>query len=444
MSLVLVAGSAPLLVLAGVAESHAATNAMGAATVQGATLTAGSSGNDIVILVSALGETQSGVLSIRIPKPANGVPWSTPQKSDPLGQGYVSRSVNGCTVRQPKVNGTAPGPFTIKLTYSCPQFKTFDVAYSNVTAPTLAQKYKFASKVKPDGSNAFVSTQDQPATVVKAGAASKLNVAAPAMMIPTGVIARENMSVRAVDTYGNIVKSVNGTATLSYQHTCADEEWSHLGVEPSSITLTKGSGTQVWDPPFMSLIPGVTPGTCYNGTHQVQAITTVKATLGGLQGQGSNRVRVRDPLAGYKLASQVCDGGPGWIFTDPGTGDQFCMAEIQVSVVTGDSGTGFTLNGVAINQNSQPIAKVTAQTSSLIQGPIVIDSTVEPNAAPATVASCEAFNENPDIGDIDCNFYETTANLEPTAPVMVDASNPSRMAVFYEFDFSDFGCTTTC
>ena len=323
----------------------------------GETTEAGSSGNELRIGFSFdpfLTQVE-GTISIRIPKPASGTSWTTPQTTDSALPGFVSRLKETCTrVGVPKVNGTAPGPFTLKVAIDCPGTATFAVSYGNVTSPTLAARYNFVTKYKPIGTPTFMSLGTKPIFNVVAGPGVGLSVAVPSLAIIEGMEPTQKMTVRAVDGYGNTAKTVNGSAALSYAVNCTSD-MDHVGVQPASITLTNGQGSRSWTPPFMNKYPGVAAGSCYVGTQLRPAITRVTATLNGLNGSGSNRVRSLVPIPGG--AVDACNGIPGVVLRTPG-GKDACATTFLVDEVTTGSAGGLVIVGTLRDADGDPIEKV--------------------------------------------------------------------------------------
>ena len=204
----LIASSAVLITqMAVAAPSNAGTTSTVKAVVNsGASTTVGTTGHTLGIGFTFdpfLGP-YTGTISIRIPKPASGTAWTTPQTTDPLLPGYVSRNKGTCPrVTVPRVTGTAPGPFTIKVTINCSGSANFSISYEDVTSPTLAARYKFLTRYKPTG-GVFLTLRPQPFFTVVHGPATSLTVAVPSFSIVDGIDPRQLMGVRAVDQYGNL------------------------------------------------------------------------------------------------------------------------------------------------------------------------------------------------------------------------------------------------
>jgi hypothetical protein len=111
------------------------------------------------------------------------------------------------------------------------------------------------------------------------------------------------ISVNALDAYGNLARSLSGTIPLSYLHTCQD--LIGTGVEPASVQVIKGSGSVVWTPPHL-LSPD-----CYDiHGRPVRARTKVTATFGSLVGFDTNAVLYTTAAAGRVDAA--CNGEAGW------------------------------------------------------------------------------------------------------------------------------------
>ncbi len=170
-----------------------------------ASTTAASTGNAFTFKVTAAAAV-SGKLSLAVPSG-----WTTPQGTNSRGRGYVAIQRLTCTSA---ARAAAISKGVILVSFTCAKGESFSVSYggtaasSEVTAPRTAGKYTYTTKAKI-GSAGFTPLAAQPVVTVQPGSAVRLNVTGLPGSVTAGT--PQNVTVTAVDAYGNTATGFRGT-----------------------------------------------------------------------------------------------------------------------------------------------------------------------------------------------------------------------------------------
>jgi hypothetical protein len=198
-----------LLVLAG-STGAVGRLGIGQMTVTPTRVAAGSTGNDIMLIFTADSAALSGQTIVDIPRG-----WTLPQRTNPAAPGYVQLQPAGCTSA---TRITRIVDRRIAITTVCSRRQAYRLLYQHATAPRLsADGYVFLTQTRPASSSRKVvfrplGPKKQPVVRVRGAAASAL------FMTVTSVATAGvpyNVTVRAIDPYGNNAADYAGTITLT-------------------------------------------------------------------------------------------------------------------------------------------------------------------------------------------------------------------------------------
>ena len=202
-----------VLVLA--ASSGAAGRAgVGRMSVTPNRVSAGSTGNELVLTFTADSAAVSGVAIVDVPRG-----WTPPQRTNPNGNGYVELQPTGCASAT-RITGIVGRRITIATT--CARKHFFKLLYHHASAPLLAADgYIFLTQTRPTAPKTGarkkvlfkpLGPRKQPVVRVRGAGVSSL------FMTLTSVSTAGtpfSATVRAIDQWGNNAADYTGTVTLT-------------------------------------------------------------------------------------------------------------------------------------------------------------------------------------------------------------------------------------
>ena len=225
---------------------------------------------------TAPGKAAAGTVSVTVP-----AGFSAPQDISPAGPGYLSAS-SACAHFQ--VTGIAPGAgggVTVTLAVNCAAKRAGAVTYRDVTAPTAAGGYPFATAFTPAGSQAPVPFAAQHQVTVKAGPLAQVVLSpATATIAPGGT---QSYTAQGLDAYGNSRGDVTAATKfkISPNGSCTAASCTATATGPHTVTGTHakvtGTATLSVGPPAqadLSAVEAVSNATPFFGT-SVTFTTTV-------------------------------------------------------------------------------------------------------------------------------------------------------------------------
>ena len=187
---------------AGLVVSLAATGAAQAATTNPGTLkllparaTAGDSADVFVFKYTAPARQVSGTVSITVP-----AGFSLPQDTAAAAAGYLSTS-SACPSFQVSGISTDDGAATVTLAVNCSAKGTGALVYEDVTVPTTAGAYPFATSFTPSGSQTPIAFTAQHSVTVKPGPLASLTLSPATATIVSG--GSQTYTAQGFDAYGN-------------------------------------------------------------------------------------------------------------------------------------------------------------------------------------------------------------------------------------------------
>jgi len=276
------------------ARALAAAAAPAKATLTPTSVTAGSTGNQFTLKITAVAAL-SGRASVTIP-----AGWSAPQAANPAGAGFVTSAKGTCaSAAKPAVTGT--GPWTIAVAMKCAAGAHFTVTYGAgtggalVQAPARAASYTFATSVKLGTTSHKLPV---PPVVVQPGPAADLAVSGLPSPGETGVPVP--VTVTAEDAFGNVTTGYQGTVHFTssdpaaalpgdYTFTTADAgthtfaggvTFVHQGAQSVTATDTANSAMTGSDSAALDGVLWVSPtGSDSNTGTQAQPLRTVSAAV---------------------------------------------------------------------------------------------------------------------------------------------------------------------
>jgi hypothetical protein len=198
-----------LLALAG-ASGAAVRVGVGKMTVTPNRVTAGSTGNELIFTFLADSSALSGQTIVDVPRG-----WTPPQRTKPTGNGYVELQPTGCTSA---TRITAIVGRRIAIATECGRRHFYRLLYHRASAPLLsADGYVFLTQTKPAVASKKVlfrplGPHKQPVVRVRGAAASRLFMTVTS--IATAAVPF-NVTVRAVDQWGNNAADYAGTVTFT-------------------------------------------------------------------------------------------------------------------------------------------------------------------------------------------------------------------------------------
>jgi hypothetical protein len=191
------------------AAGASAPKGIGRMSVTPTTLYAGSSGNQLTFTFTADSSSLRGQTLVEFPRG-----WSAPQQRNPSGAGYVQLRAGLCAATT-KI--ASIGVRRVTITTSCARHQTYQLVYSNVTAPQLAADgYVFLASTRPTSAGKRAKfrpllPRKQPVIKVKGGSPVGLLVQTTSVAT-TGT--PFTVTIRAVDRYGNNGYPYTGTVQL--------------------------------------------------------------------------------------------------------------------------------------------------------------------------------------------------------------------------------------
>jgi hypothetical protein len=210
---------AALLGLLAAAASSGAAGRIGSGkmTVTPNRVSAASAGNDLTFTFTADSGALVGQTTVDVP-----AGWSAPQRSSPSGPGYVEVQPTDCA-GSTRLLGIAKRRLTIAT--SCARRRSYRLVYHRATAPRFSSDgYIFLTQTRPAplrGKQVALrplGPRRQPVVRVRGASATGL------FMSTTSVATSGtpfNLTVRAVDPYGNNAADYAGTVTLTSTDTAA-------------------------------------------------------------------------------------------------------------------------------------------------------------------------------------------------------------------------------
>jgi hypothetical protein len=198
-----------LLALAG-SSGAASRVGIGRMTVTPTVATAGSAGNELTLTFTADSAALSGRTLVDVPRG-----WTLPQGTNRAGPGYVELQPAGCssTTRITGIVGRR-----IAIATACPRRQSYRLLYHQATAPRLsADGYVFLTQTRPASSSRKVvfrplGPRKQPVVRVRGAPVAALFMTGTSFA--TAGVAF-NLTVRAIDPYGNNAANYAGTVTLT-------------------------------------------------------------------------------------------------------------------------------------------------------------------------------------------------------------------------------------
>lgn len=252
-----------------------ATSAFGASRPKGigrmavspTVLYAGSPGNQLAFTFTADSSSLRGQTLVEFPRG-----WSPPERSNPSGAGYVEVRAGQCKASTKIVS---VGVRRVTIATSCKRHQSYQLVYSNVTAPRLtADGYIFLTSTRSLASKRKVKfrpllPRKQPVVKVRGGTAAGLVVQTTSIATAGTAF---SVTVRAVDAYGNNAYPYTGTVQLTSsdlaatmpgpytlgppdvaQHTFAGAILRATGTQ--TVTATDSNGLSGTSPPITVVPP---------------------------------------------------------------------------------------------------------------------------------------------------------------------------------------------
>jgi hypothetical protein len=192
--------------VAGIA-SAAGPKGIGRMVVTPATLTAGSTGNELTFSFTA-NKSLAGQTIVDVPRG-----WSTPQKRSASGAGYVELKRGTCG-GSTRITSIARRRLTIAT--ACKRGHGYQLLYHKATVPTIAADgYIFLTQTRTSARKARfhpLARSGQPVVKVKGGPATGLDLTLTSV---TTAGTAFGVTVRAVDPYFNNAFPYGATVTLT-------------------------------------------------------------------------------------------------------------------------------------------------------------------------------------------------------------------------------------
>jgi hypothetical protein len=204
------AALAGALAVAALALGASAPRGIGRMSATPNILYAGSSRNELTFTFAADSSSLRGQTLVEFPRG-----WTAPQRTNPSGPGYVSLRAGQCATSTRIVS---IGVRKVTVATTCARHQTFQLVYSNVTAPQLAADgYVFLTLTRSSAAGRKAKFRPllpgkQPVIKVKGGPPVGLYVQTTSVAT-TGTAF--SVTVRAIDAYGNNAYPYLGTVQLS-------------------------------------------------------------------------------------------------------------------------------------------------------------------------------------------------------------------------------------
>lgn len=196
-----------LAVLAGGVASAAGPTGIGRMVVTPTTLTAGSTGNDLTFSYTA-NRLLSGQTIVDIPRA-----WTLPQKRDSTAPGYIELQRGTCGG---STHIAAISARRVTIATACKRGHGYVLIYHKATVPTIAADgYIFLTQTRTSARKAKfhpLARSGQPVVKVKGGPATGLDMTLTSVATAGTAF---NVTVRAIDPYGNNAFPYAGTVTLT-------------------------------------------------------------------------------------------------------------------------------------------------------------------------------------------------------------------------------------
>ena len=343
---------------------------------------------------TAPGKAAAGTVSVTVP-----AGFSAPQDISPAGPGYLSAS-SACAHFQ--VTGIAPGAgggVTVTLAVNCAAKRAGAVTYRDVTAPTAAGGYPFATAFTPAGSQAPVLFAAQHQVTVKAGPLAQVVLSpATATIAPGGT---QSYTAQGLDAYGNSRGDVTAATKfkISPNGSCTAASCTATATGPHTVTGTHakvtGTATLSVGPPAqadLSAVEAVSNATPFFGT-SVTFTTTV--TNNGPATAAGVTVTVAAPPG---LVSPAVNAGAG----------SYANGTWTIGSLASGTNATLTITGLA--------GDVSAGTQTVTAA--VTATTPDPNPANNTAAASEASQPAP-VG--------LTITPDPSNPSPIDIDAPGTV-----------------
>jgi hypothetical protein len=192
--------------VAGIASAAGPTG-IGRMVVTPATLTAGSTGNDLTFSFTA-NKTLTGQTIVDVPRG-----WTTPQKRSSSGAGYLELKRGTCG-GSTRIRSIVRRRVTIAT--ACKRGHGYQLLYHKATVPTIAADgYIFLTQTRTSGRKAKfhpLARSGQPVVKVKGGPATGLDMT---LTNVTTAGTAFSVTVRAVDPYSNNAFPYGATVRLT-------------------------------------------------------------------------------------------------------------------------------------------------------------------------------------------------------------------------------------
>jgi uncharacterized repeat protein (TIGR01451 family) len=213
-------------------SATAATVNPGTLKVSPGSVSAGSAGDAFIFGYTAPGKAASGTVSITVP-----AGFSAPQDTTPGGAGFLSVS-SACAHFQ--VTGIAPvaGGTAVTVALNCAAKQAGTVVYQDVTAPTAAGGYPFATAFTPAGSQTPAPFAAQHQVTVKPGPLAEVVLSpATATIAPGGT---QSYTAQGLDAFGNLRGDVTAATKfkISPNGSCTGASCTATATGPHTVSGT--------------------------------------------------------------------------------------------------------------------------------------------------------------------------------------------------------------
>jgi sugar lactone lactonase YvrE len=220
-----------LVPLTATGAAQAATNP-GTLKLSPARATAGDRADVFVFKYTAPAKPVPGTVSITVP-----AGFSTPQNTDSAGAGYLSTS-SSCPSFQVSGITTDDRAATVTLAVSCAAKATGTLVYEDVTVPTTAGAYPFATSFTPSGSQTPITFPTQHSVTVKRGPLASLILSPASATIVSG--SSEAYTAQGFDAYGNALGDITSATKfkISPNGNCAGATCTATATGPHIVIGT--------------------------------------------------------------------------------------------------------------------------------------------------------------------------------------------------------------
>ncbi|HEY2939286.1 MAG TPA: hypothetical protein VGJ27_05710 [Gaiellaceae bacterium] len=205
-----------LLVVAG-SSGAAGRIGVGKMTVTPNRVSAGSAGNDLTFTFTADSAALTGQTIVDVP-----VSWSPPQRTSPAASGYVEVQPTDC-LGSTRITAIVRRRITIAT--ACGRRHVYRLIYHHATAPRLAADgYVFLTQTRAAAGTGKkvvfrpLGPRKQPVVRVRGASASGLFISTTSVATSGTPF---NVTVRAIDPFGNNAADYAGTVTMTSTDTAA-------------------------------------------------------------------------------------------------------------------------------------------------------------------------------------------------------------------------------